>query len=983
MGKGVPMAQSGPDVHTVERTPVPLAGRADTLGVLQAALRRAAAGVPAMVVVSGETGVGKTRLVSELVSRERPGLFAGSCVPVAGDPLPFAPLTQALRRLVRTPAAQRLVDRSPDLARLLPDAAAEEPPDDAGVGFPQLRLFQSVLALLRRLGTERPLLHVVEDVHWADRSTLDLIRFLATNLTDERVLIVVTYRADAVAVDSPLRAWLAELARLPRVTRLAVERLGVGDTAVLVRRLLGRPPDPVLLESIVERSAGNPLFVEHLVLHADADAGQLPETLHDLLRSRVATLPDGTRSVVRAASVIGREGPVELLADVLGMPVADVEEALRPAIEQHVVEVGREDRVGFRHPAFREVVYGELLPSERRRLHRVAAEVLTGLGRTSAIALAEIARHWHQAGDLPRALSSALEAGYAAERVYAFADARLNFARAVALMDQVPTDADRVDVLARAAHAASVLGDDAEAIELATQASLAATDERRRAALLVQLGWAHYSAGHGAQAEQALKRAIDLIPDDEVSLLAAQALSALAQQAAAWSRLDEAEAAGWRALEVSRQVGARAQQGRASNALGVVAGARGRPDDAVRQLRAALALAHEAGDVDDLSSAYVNLSHVLGQAGHLDELVTLAEEGVDVLTRMGLVRQAGSLLMTNAAEGLLVAGRLDEAETILGQALAQHPRGIMAVPVLMRSGQLAMVRGDLQLAWERCEQARLIVESESAPIAWLREVGEVAAEVELWAQRPAPAYELVRDLLTGMEGTDELPHAAALVALGWRALADLAEAQRDERSRRQQHELRRELLRLAPRHPEDPLGHESPRADALGVTARAELARSEERGDPDLWADVAARWEQLGRPFAAAYGLWREAEARLTEGVDAAGIATLRRAHSAATELGAARLVAEVASLSRWYRVDLVADVAPVTRDPLQVYGLTDREREVLAGLAAGRTNQEIADQLHISVKTASVHVSNILRKLEVSGRQEAARLAHRHGIRA
>ena len=272
---------------------------------------------------------------------------------------------------------------------------------------------------------------------------------------------------------------------------------------------------------------------------------------------------------------------------------------------------------------------------------------------------------------------------------------------------------------------------------------------------------------------------------------------------------------------------------------------------------------------------------------------------------------------------------------------------------------------------------------ENAPLAWFRDLAQVAAEVELWAGRPAAAYELVLNALTVLKDTDEDYRAGIPAALGLRALGDLAETQRDERSRQRQRAQLHELLRLTSRHPDDPLSHRSDYDDAWELTERAELGRAEERTDPDQWAQAAGQWDLLGHPLPAAYCRWREAEARLSDGVHVAGIAALRRAYQGALRLGAHRQVAELESLARWYRIDLVADVAPTQEDPLEVYGLTEREREVLAGLAAGRTNQEIADDLFISVKTASVHVSNILRKLGVSGRQDAARVAHRHGIRA
>jgi predicted ATPase len=178
----------------VGRPPAALVGRDDSLGVLKAALRRASAGHPSVLIVTGETGVGKTRLVRELIETERVTLLAGSCVPMAGDPLPFAPLTQALRRLDRTGTLNLQLERLPELARLVPGVAPAMTRTADLAAASQLGLFQSVLDLVDRLGAAAPVLHVVEDVHWADRSTLDLVRFLATNLTSERAVLLVTLR---------------------------------------------------------------------------------------------------------------------------------------------------------------------------------------------------------------------------------------------------------------------------------------------------------------------------------------------------------------------------------------------------------------------------------------------------------------------------------------------------------------------------------------------------------------------------------------------------------------------------------------------------------------------------------------------------------------------------------------------------------------------------------------------------------------------
>jgi DNA-binding CsgD family transcriptional regulator/tetratricopeptide (TPR) repeat protein len=974
----------------VGRPPAALVGRDDSLGVLRAAVRRAGAGQPSVLIVSGETGVGKTRLVRELVDTERITLLAGACVPMAGDPLPFAPLTQALRRLDRTGTLNLQLERLPELARLVPGLApamATRTADLAAAS--QLGLFQSVLDLVDRLGAAAPVLHIVEDVHWADRSTLDLVRFLATNLTNERAVLLVTVRADAVVPGTPLALWVAELARLENAERVELGRLDPESSARLVRQLAGDAADPELVETTLARSAGNPLFAEQLVLQAEQDPGHpapLPATLHELLHARVHALSEDTQSVLRSAAVIGRPAAITLLAAATGTLVEQTETLLRSAIDQHVVEIRRDDTIAFRHPAFGEVVYAELMPGERQRLHRAVAEALEpaeGLGtgqRSSASSDAvsgELARHWFGAGDKERALSAAVAAGWAAERMYAFSDAYTSFTRALTLMEEVTdSDHDRVRLLKHAGQAASLVGDSAEAVRLVEAAIALTNDPPTRAALLTRLGLIHYRAGRGSLTERCLREALALLPADEESVLVARIHAGLALFGAAWSRLDIAEDSCRRGLAIARAVGARREEGLLVNASGLVEAAHGDIDSGARLLGQALAIAAEVGNPDDLATAYVNLTHVLGLGSRVDEVVEVAREGADVLTRMGLARQRVSFLKANLTEALANAGRITEAGRVIGEALSQHPRGIMSVPVLWQAGRIAMTRGDLDEAWEWLEQARVIVESENAPDSYRRYLIETEAEVELWAGRPVAAYDLVIDGLDLLRGTDEAAYGGTLVALGLRALATEAEAHRDRDSRVRLGAMRRPLDDAqswpAANQPDD---------RAVRMWAQAETTRLELASDPDAWAGTGVAWAALGRPFPRAYARWREAEARLDSGVDATAIDALRDAHTAALGLGAARLVQECERLAGWHRIDLVAEPVEAQPNALDKYGLTPREVEVLAGLSAGRTNQEIADELFISVKTASVHVSNILRKLDVGGRQEAARVAHRLGV--
>ena len=970
----------------VGRPPAALVGRDDSLGVLRAAVRRASAGHPSVLLISGETGVGKTRLVRELIEREHVTLLHGACVPMAGDPLPFAPLTQALRRLDRTGTLNLQLERSPELARLVPGIAPALTRTADLAAASQLGLFQSVLDLLDRLGAAAPVLHVVEDVHWADRSTLDLVRFLATNLSTERAVLLVTLRADAVMPGTPLALWVAELARLEIAERVELDRLGIEAATRLVRQLAGDAADPEFVETTLARSAGNPLFAEQLVLQAKQDLSALPVTLHELLHARVHALPNETQSVLRSAAVIGRPAPVNLLAATVGMLVEQTETLLRPALDQHVVEVRRDGTIAFRHPAFGEVVYGELLPGARQRLHRAVAEALeppegVGTGQRDSLAAdavsGELARHWFGAGDAKRAMDASVAAGWAAERMYAFADAYTNFTRALTLMDQVPDAGhDRVRLLKHAGQAASLVGDSGEAVRLVEAALQLTTDPRARAALLTRLGLIHYRAGRGPLTERSLRMALALLPPDEESILAARVHAGLALYGAAWSRLDDADESCRRGLAVARAIGARREEGMLLNALGLVVATRGDVDGGVASLREALEIAAEVGNPDDLATAYVNLSHVLGLGGRVDEIIDVVNEGSEVLTSKGLVRQRVSFLKANLAESLWLAGRVDDAAAVVTEALSHHPRGIMSIPVLIQAGRVALLRGELDEAGELFQQGRVIIDAENGPEAWQRYLVEAEAERELWAGRPMAAYELVIDGIELVTGTDESAHSGAMVALGLQALATEAEAHRDLESRKHLAKLRDPLERARTW----PAGRQ-PDVEAVSAWQRAETSRLELASDPSTWAETAAAWEALNRPFPRAYARWREAEARLDSGVDAAAIDALRDARSSALALGATRLVQECERLAGWHRINLAPAEVAVEPGALDRYGLTPREVEVLQGLSAGRTNQEIADELFISVKTASVHVSNILRKLEVGGRQEAARVAHRLGV--
>lgn len=948
-----------------------LIGRDDALGTVAAAFDRAAAGLPQLLLINGETGIGKSRLIAEFLDRSAGLSLAGHCLLMAGEPLPFAPIVQAVRSAVRTGVAAREVQRLPELARLLPDAPAEA---GAATAADQLRMFQAVLTLLARLGITTPVTLVIEDVHWADRSTLDLIRFLAANLVDERVLVLLSQRDDA-ARSPDFASWTAELRRLPTVSTLALARIDDDAAADLVRATLGYPPEPPVLADLVARSAGNPLFVEELARAAESGNSRLPDDLRALLGARLAALPDSAMAALQALAVVGRRAQVGLLAALVGEDAAAVEERLLPARAETLVVVDRDGLIDFRHPAFGEVAYSELMPEQRRRLHAAAAAALTSNEAFATDAAGELARHWHQAGDLPRALEAALAAGHAAERRYAFADAYANFVRAELLMATVPHPADRTEVLISAAMAASLLGDTTEAIRLLDRARDGLTDSTRLAGLLAQTGAVHFAAGRGDRAEEALRQAAEMLPEGEVSTLSARVHAWLAKLAAAWGRLDEAETEAGLALEIASAVGATREQGRAMAALGIVTGTRGEFTESVAWLRSALEIARAEYAAEELVSGYINLSHVLGSMGELDQQVALCQEGVAVLTEHGLVRQGGALLMANTVESLTRAGRLEDAGLLIDQTMALHPRGIMSAPILIRAAMVSVLLGNGDLAIEQCERARLVIATEDAPVAWHLAVLEMGVLVDLWTRRWDSAYQRA---LAGLASTGSArgPEPTRLTALALAAAAELADRDRTDQAAIAH---RRSEVLLAS-------GWDGLSGVNLSTTwlAKGELARLDRSPDEAaIWRRYRKSQAPIQMDLECAYAGMREVEALLRQGVGAEAIALLRQTHAQASRIGVRVIVAEVENLARWYRIDLLPEQESVdaSDDPMAAYGLTEREREVLHALAAGLSNSEIAKSLFISVKTASVHVSNILRKLGASGRQEAARVAHRHGI--
>jgi DNA-binding CsgD family transcriptional regulator/tetratricopeptide (TPR) repeat protein len=979
-------------------------GRIQELARLEDLLTHAATGEPLVALVGGEAGVGKTRLVQQLAAAAQEQgvrVLAGGCVPLGEEGLPFAPVTEALQGLADLDAAELEAVAGPaqqELGRLLPDLAwgGEAATDPAVVGGGQGRLFVLLLGVVQRLAASAPLLWIMEDLHWADRSTRDLLAFLATALRSGRVLVVGTFRNDELHRRHPLRPLLAELARNRRVQRLELERFTRVEVAEQLAGLLGADPPTRLVDDLYARSEGNPFFAEELLL-AGADPGVLPPSLQEVLLARVVRLGQRTQQLLRVAAAAGPGATQPLLAAVAGMDEQQLLEGLREAVDQQLLLPDPASGGGylFRHALLAEAVYSELLPGERVRLHTALAGALeAGLeaGGPPASRAARLAYHWAAAGDQPRALSASIQAAAAAEQVYALAEAQLQLERALALWDRVPDAAERAGmdrpmVLARCAEAAYGTGDMTRAAELVRQA-IALVDPARqpqRAGLLHEQLARCLRRLRDPAALDEHQQAVRLVPPGP-SAERAWVLVSLARSLLGVDRFAEVRGPAEEAVAIAAQVGAVAEEAAAHATLGDLLVHLGEVDAGLAELAAAVRLAAQTGDAIIVLRTLVSRSDGLNGAGRPEEAVVVALDGLRQARRLGLVRGNGPVLAANATWALLALGRWDQAEQVSREGLETSPSGPGYIGLPLVRAALELGRGELDSAGARLQAVRRLLPGSIREAQYAGPLFGGLAEVALWRGDLEQAKQLVAEAIPLVAASPR--YAAPLYALGVRVEADRAELARA----RHPHEpapddgtasALLERLGQAAQGPAAGL----PELAAWQATARAERTRQQGSADPAAWAAAVAAWERLAQPYRVAYAGFRHAEALLAATGDRDRAArVLRRAAAITGRLGARPLDGEIQALARRARLGLappVAAAAPaaVAPTPAEQLGLTPREAEVLALVAAGRSNRQIAQALFISPKTVGVHVSNILAKLGVAGRVEAAAVAHRLGL--
>ena len=984
-----------------------LAGRKMELDALRSAFVTARGGRPSIAVLTGDAGVGKSRLVRELeaIVRADEGLvLRGHCLELSLGELPYAPIASALRSAEEAALSSALselpLEARRELARAFPDIVDETPAvpitEDR---FGQSRLFGWILALLRHLSRPDTVLLSIEDIHLADTSSRDFLRFLAQSLRSERLLVVLTVRSDELHREHPARTLVTELLRWEGVTRIALDPLSEAEIRGQVEGILGRPPPAALLRRLFARAQGNPFYTEELLAAGGADAGSLPASLQDALLLREDRLAEPARALLRLTATAGRPLDEVLMERAAELPRPEFETALRQCIDHNVLVCERRSgRYHVRHALLAEAVYDDLLPVERASLHGRIAAALDGVA--SVENAGERARHWQLAAEPAAALLASIEAGTGAERVFGYAEALAHFRRAIELWDlQAPdagtTSLDQVELLTRAARAARWMGDSDGARDLCNRALESfdhADDPLRAAHLLERLG--RYQPWDVDASLAAFHRGLSLLPGE----CPAERMRFYVDEALELSflgRWEETRVKAAEAIELARGEETLASESAARALLGTAIAFLGDPQAGERDLRDALALARRAGSTEELVQIYLDLGEVLRLQGRIGEALEVMLEGEAAAVRLGAFPFA-NFMATNAADDLLRLGRWDELEERLAELVRRRldrPAALLRASV---AGRLEAARGHLDAAAEHFALAvELCVDLDL--VEFVPAVYSGAAELELWRGQPEAARGRLAEGLGKLRSGENLLHIPALHSMGARVAADLAELARAQRDRPAEARARAEAQshhdRLAVLLESGATASTPPEATAHLATCSAELSRALGTPDPGRWASAATLWQGHGNLYRVAYASFRHAEALMViRGPRPQAQAALDAAVELCARLRAEPLAAELRGLARRARLtpavpspegvegpEAGAPAAPVPAE--NPFSLTERELEILRLLGAGLTNREISETLFISQHTAGVHVSHILGKLGVANRVMAAALAERLGL--
>jgi DNA-binding CsgD family transcriptional regulator len=917
------------------------------------------------VLVSGEAGIGKTRLLREFAGvAEASGahLLQGSCDEQLGATMPYLPLMEALEGFERKhgPGGADVLGGRPYtlLSELIYGTGQ-------AAGAPH-QVFAALRGMLDRIGDDAPVVLMFEDLHWADLQTLGLVTALARARPEgRRLLLVGSHRPSHLVRDTPLWGMLSNADFLRRVESLPLSAFSPEELRQFLTVVSDGPVSDEVVRRCMEWSDGVPFHAEelHRAGMLDQDDIEVPATLQEIMMAQVVGATAETRKVLRVAAVAGRRVSHWLLRPVSGLVGDALTAALDACMDRRMLEPETADSVvyRFRHALLRAEMYRRTPTGTRIELHETVADAIAHDPRLSVgervTADAEVAFHWTQAGRLPDALAASVRAAHVAVRTLAFASAEQQFERVLRLWGKIeqPDDPEvlagmtLVEVLAATADAARWAGHVKAAVgyvERAIDLVDPGADADLAGYLYERLGNHRWEDEQRTASDAAYERAAGLLTDRPASATKARVIAWQALHHLRHGRHGEGRDTAEAALTMAREVGARAEEGRALNVSGLALGLLDDIDGGVQRLHEALAIAREVHHYEDLFRAYSNLCLVLENGARLTEAASLGREGLAEARQLDLHdSRQGTVLANNVSMVLILLGKWQEA--------------VQVIDDLSLTGQVfpRLTRAEVQVGRGEFDQAeRAIAAVAAEDVVDLRFQGPLyalQAEMALWQGRPRVAAERVRRGIEVIRAGENALELLRLCAIGLRAAADLDEAGDD--------------LAIEARNAVK--GARTAEIEQLILLCSAERQRRLRRpGLAATWAKVAQGWADLDRRYPAAYARWREAEAALAEGRTDEATEAARAAHATAAALGAAPLRRQVERLAQDARLDLAVRREP----PKRPYELTATEFETLRLLYEGLSKPDIAKRRSCSTRTVESHLDRVYRKLGVHSATDA-----------
>jgi class 3 adenylate cyclase/tetratricopeptide (TPR) repeat protein len=614
-----------------------LVGRGKELGQILQRMEAVAGGTGQLVFLAGEPGVGKTRLAQEITLhlRNRGFLLAAGRCYEPQQTVAFYPFLEALASLFEAaPPAMRAdaPKRWPYLGQLLPDQIPVHPITSES-GDDQQRLFRAISGFLQALAEEAPVALLLDDLHWADPSSLELLQHVARQTRADRVLLLGTYRDVEVGRQHPLEGALHDLLREGLLTRIDVGRLAQNDTAALIATTMGEENVSEEFAGLIYgHTEGNPFFVQQ-VMHALVERGdiyregdrwerrtieeiEVPESVRSVIGRRLSRLAEETQALLREASVLGQTFNFDELKLVTMRGEEEMEAALKEASDAGIARPLEKDNYAFDHALTQQALYSELSPRRRRKIHLAAGEALEKLPDPRPLKRAgELAWHFVQADDAERAIVWSLRAGDQAELIFAHSEGELQYRTALELADDTGDESAAADALERLGRVLQTVARYDESLQVLERA--AAVQHRLHkheveARLVALIGRTHASRGtaeKGIERIECLLREIEEGGGGGLSVGAQAGLhAALAQLNFVMGRhrelIDEAR----QAVRLAEAAGDRRLRAEAENRLAVGLMDSGRWDEARASLERALTLAEATGDLTTASKAAQNLA---------------------------------------------------------------------------------------------------------------------------------------------------------------------------------------------------------------------------------------------------------------------------------------------------------------------------------------------------------------------------------------